>query len=765
MAIIRNIRTLKDATILAERKANSAGLDFLRYNLIYGFNGSGKSTLSRILSCLEKSKRHHRLPDDCIFEIEMDDGTIHGCPDTLIGLTNRVCVFNNDFIEENLKWSEGIANPIFYIGREQAELAEKLKESEGQIPELRAKSTGAEKLADSKSTVLANYKRDRAKAIADRLREGNRRYEANHLAEDYRKIKYEVASILTPKELDAKAAICAQAVGGVAIKTIEFKDLDIEQLITTARDLAGRTLGAMMAADLERHPKMVAWVKAGHEYHHENRLDSCLYCGNVVPKDRQALLEKIFDNQLQNFLDGLRVAVEQVTVFQKAFESTLIVLPDSGALSPELAEMFSSARAALDAPVRENLTLLEGARNMLFTKQEVPTLEAKDQLPAASVVTENVAALRSAVGALNDIFALHNQAVADFAAHQADARLSIKKHYLAEGEADYVAAVDASAKGKSDAATARSDLELLEKMVEELRAKVQTHGPATTDINNLVKSYLGHGELTVAVATEGYELHRHGKLVKGPPSEGEKTAIALCYFLSTLRANGRSLKDLIVVVDDPVSSLDTRAMNFACAMIRLHLEEAAQLFVLTHNQHCMNEFKKPWKNRAKEDDPKRCVRLFFIDVKKPTAGNSRVSSLVTMSKLLREHDSEYHFLFQKVLQFEADGLNSEYAFMMPNVIRRVLDVFLAFRVPKSGNNQDKLKALCKDHPALDIKRLIALDRLSQVESHSDSLDDLIAHSSMTIEESHDANNALLHLMETTDGPHLGTLRSYCKVAP
>ena len=327
-----------------------------------------------------------------------------------------------------------------------------------------------------------------------------------------------------------------------------------------------------------------------------------------------------------------------------------------------------------------------------------------------------------------------------------------------------MAATDAAAKARSDAEAAKRELESLKSMIEELRAKVQTHGPATADINSLVRSYLGHGELTVAVAPEGYELHRHGKLVEGPPSEGEKTAIALCYFLSTLRANGRSLKDLIIVVDDPVSSLDTRAMNFACAMIRLHLEDAAQLFILTHNQHCMNEFKKPWKNRARDDDPKRCARFFFVDVNRPVAGNSRVSSLVNMSKLLREHDSEYHFLFQKVLQFEADGLNSEYAFMMPNVIRRVLDVFLAFRVPKSGNNQDKLKALCKEHPALDIRRLTALDRLSQVESHSDSLDDLIAHSSMTIEESHDANRALLHLMETTDAAHLATLRNYCKVA-
>ncbi|WP_158644921.1 AAA family ATPase [Bradyrhizobium yuanmingense] len=50
MAIIENIRLLKGAAVLAERKATTPSLDLKRYNLFYGFNGSGKSTLSRILA-------------------------------------------------------------------------------------------------------------------------------------------------------------------------------------------------------------------------------------------------------------------------------------------------------------------------------------------------------------------------------------------------------------------------------------------------------------------------------------------------------------------------------------------------------------------------------------------------------------------------------------------------------------------------------------------------------------------------------------------
>ena len=98
---------------------------------------------------------------------------------------------------------------------------------------------------------------------------------------------------------------------------------------------------------------------------------------------------------------------------------------------------------------------------------------------------------------------------------------------------------------------------------------------------------------------------------------------------------------------------------------------------------------------------------------------------------------------------------------MPNVLRRVLEIFLAFKVPRDGNISDKLKTVASRHTTLDLDRLNALERLTQVESYSDNLDDLIAQSSMTIEESQEANGALIHLMEVVDAAHLADLRTYC----
>jgi hypothetical protein len=63
---------------------------------------------------------------------------------------------------------------------------------------------------------------------------------------------------------------------------------------------------------------------------------------------------------------------------------------------------------------------------------------------------------------------------------------------------------------------------------------------------------------------------------------------------------------------------------------------------------------------------------------------------------------------------------------------------------------------------LDKDRLSALERLSQVESHSDNLDDLISFSSMTLEESKEAAATLLAMMTHVDEKHVTALRSLCR---
>ncbi len=59
-----------------------------------------------------------------------------------------------------------------------------------------------------------------------------------------------------------------------------------------------------------------------------------------------------------------------------------------------------------------------------------------------------------------------------------------------------------------------------------------------------------------------------------PKSEGERTAIAFLYFLKSLQDKSFDLANGIVVIDDPVSSLDANASPL-CGMVKLVARTAA----------------------------------------------------------------------------------------------------------------------------------------------------------------------------------------------
>ena len=76
----------------------------------------------------------------------------------------------------------------------------------------------------------------------------------------------------------------------------------------------------------------------------------------------------------------------------------------------------------------------------------------------------------------------------------------------------------------------------------------------------------------------------------------------------------------------------------------------------------------------------------------------------------------------------------------------------------------KIESITKDDGNdVDQGRILALERLVQLESYADNLDDLVTHSSMTVEETKDAAIALLALIETLDEGHYNKMRRVCRV--
>ena len=749
--------------ILADRTARDDGPEFRRYNLVYGFNGSGKSTLSRLFTCLEQGHHHHDMPEGCRFEVEMDDGIVYGSPNSLRGLEGRVCVFNTDFIERSLQWKTGRAASIFYISEQQAEAAGELARKQTALGARRDTAAAELETARARERALSTYKTERARTISGALHVTGRRYEAPQLQSDFENLKVDGNNVLFEEVLNDLEDVARQSAPPPPLDHVPDCSPELVRAIESARSFAELSVAQTALEEIEWHPAMVPWLKDGHEYHLAHELETCLFCANPLTEERKRQLAEALDGRLSRLMDELGVAQEAVRVAMSD-ATARDRWPAVNDLEGSLRTSFTKARNDLEETSKAGEDVIREAARIIVERLARPTLVVPHSLHESAAVDAVFGDVRLKVAALNEIVDQHNAAVANFAKSQSAARETIKKHFIALSLGEYVSLKDEADKAQSVADASAAEVAQLEADVTDLTAKVRAHGPAAEQITKLVRAYLGHGELTVFPADEGYELHRHGKVVNGPPSEGEKTAIALCYFLSTFEADGRDIKDLIIVIDDPISSLDTKAMNYASALIRSYVEAAAQIFILTHNQHCMNEFKKGWKSREKSTDDRPATAVFlFIDVSMPEQSDRREARLVELPRHLKGYDSEYHFLCSKVLQFEAAGADySEYWFMMPNVIRRVLEVFLGFKEPGSHSIDQKLEALTKTLPQLDPVRVKALERLVQVESHSDSLDDLISHSSITVEETRDANSALLVLMAESDARHTEVIRSQCR---
>ncbi|WP_186178779.1 AAA family ATPase, partial [Burkholderia gladioli] len=166
------------------------------------------------------------------------------------------------------------------------------------------------------------------------------------------------------------------------------------------------------------------------------------------------------------------------------------------------------------------------------------------------------------------------------------------------------------------------------------------HRLPAEELNRDLVTYLGHDEIQVSVEETGYRIVRHGNAAMHL-SEGERTAIAFLYFLKSLDDRSFHLANGIVVIDDPISSLDSNAIYSAFGFMKRKLVGAGQLFVLTHNFTFLRLVKNWFHHIPKKDSPK------FFTLRATTKDGVRSSSIYEMDPLLKNFESEYHYLFQR----------------------------------------------------------------------------------------------------------------------
>jgi wobble nucleotide-excising tRNase len=750
---ITKLRQLRNLGIFADHAHSASTPALLRYNLVYGFNGSGKTTLSRIFQSVGAERLSQHLPANGELTLELSDGTLIKADSLKCDLSPRIAVFNHDFVHENLVWTSGTARPVFYIGTAQGNALKLLQRLEKRTGIRHQVLAAAEKESRARDRELASFKTETGKLVAEELNLG-RRYNATNVETDYGVFDAATAQELSEDERKAKKALINREAPAQDILFQRPAVFASAATIRRALEVASRSLGGVMIAALEQHPSMTGWVKAGLDYHVEHALSDCLHCGQPLTAERIAALQASFDDAFEVHVADIGQSRTDLAALVEALRNISDALP-LGELPADLVGRFKSARVDLQVAGKRCHAFLRALRSSLEEKAAAPNAAVLPTLPETiDTIDEIDQAIEGALAAIAKVVEEHNLRNSRFAAEQDEARTALKRHHLREGQARYVELRDAAEISGRDRDVRQRLADTLSRRVVEVRDKLRSHGPAVETVNSLLKSFLGHGELALAADGEGYRIQRRGKNATGPLSEGEKTAVAFCYYLTKLEEDGRRKKDVIAVVDDPISSLDTKALNYAFSLLKRTLADTAQLIVLTHNMDFMNEAKKWLKGKAYPRNAAKApeASLLFIATTVSPCGTQRSSSLCELPVLLREYDSEYQYLFSLVFLY-SEGRADDFAYLMPNVMRKVLEVFLAFKCPGSSGVESKLEQGVVKGSGVNAASLAALARLCSVESHGDSLDDLVKLPVMTIEESKGAAASLFQLIEALDPEH------------
>jgi wobble nucleotide-excising tRNase len=292
-----------------------------------------------------------------------------------------------------------------------------------------------------------------------------------------------------------------------------------------------------------------------------------------------------------------------------------------------------------------------------------------------------------------------------------------------------------------------------ETQIDQLEREIVQHREPADQLNRELAAYLGHAELKLAVMETGYQVMRGDSIADGL-SEGECSAIALLYFLKSLDDHRFDLSNGVVVLDDPVSSLDSNALFCAFGYIKERTKAAGELFVLTHNFTFFRQVRywfQKLRGQGKGNIGDRPARFYMLDCS--MQGGQRCSMIRWLDPLLERYQSEYHYLFS-VVYGAAMGpptQNLESWYFMPNVARRLLEAFLTFRIPDTKNMWEQLQRVKYDEA-----KKVRIFRFLNAYSHREQIDEQ-DHDLSVLSESQSVLKDLLNLMQVEDPSHFSAM--------
>ena len=638
-----------------------------KINFIYGNNGSGKTTISRII-------RDESKYPAC---------TVNWKDNTKL----ETLVYNSDFVEDNFQPSQEIKG-IFTLGKEEADTQKKIDLEKSEIEKLNKElseiastlevnnSNNESAISEAKETFW-RMKQDLDKSSIKNALSGVRGKMDdffNRVLKEYSENKAELKNKEELEEISQKCYLDPR-VPITLLNTISFnviseleKESILDKVIIGKEDLD--------VSALIKELKNSDWVKSGMKYISSQKV-KCPFCQQDLPKDLENKLNSYFDKTYEND----KRAVE---LLKKNYET-------------ETAHLISSLKDIIDSQLKEldteslrghliQLQKVINSNNRILEKK-VDNLSQKYKLTSISEFDEKINAI---IHTANEKIQEHNDFIKNLTKEKKNLEPLVWKYICNELDSNiskYNNQIESLNKEKNDLETEQvkktSELDKHKEELKQLEKKLTSVQPTLDSINKLLSDFNFTGFRLAQGNTEyTYKIERlDGTPVEKTLSEGEKSFVTFLYFYNLLNGSQSSsgvVNKRIVVIDDPVSSLDNDILFIVSTLIRMMFNglfddslSIKQLFILTHNLYFFKEvsFDCGWNKSEKN-------KLRFWTINK-LSNLSHINSYEKNNPI----KTSYELLWDIIRQTEEDKTKYDCIYLQ-NTMRRILEYYFKML----GNN-------------------------------------------------------------------------------
>lgn len=757
--------------------------DFGSFNLIYGWNGSGKTTLSNLFRYLQDKQA---IADGEVTVVIDGDRKVTQA-DIPTAALPQIRVFNRDTVSSSIFEVPGqTLPPVFYLGEDSAEIQKQIETLKNQQLAAENAAGNAQNQVDKGEVDLDAFCRDQARAIKNLLTVPGGGPYNNYNASPFR-----ITADSLLKQSQSARLLSEQREKYLATKTgMPMSKIDrpvasypdFIELTQRVGKVLERSIVSSVIDELRDDPAGARWMSEGLRLHTgEHATENCRFCNQPLPAGRLQQLEGHFNDAYSQFQSEISTIITEIDDYRKSVSG--LRLSDKALLYPNMRDAYDKAlqqcsqQAALVKGYLEVIQrALKAKSNEPFRKFMLsnfftnPTLEVG---PSSGLMTFFQLILVAGTGissmigktAFDQACTLidqHNNHSDNFEQQLTEARNALEKDAIAEVLEDYRAKLAIVSNAKETLAIETGTRNALGLQIKDLERSIRHHQPAAEELTKDMQSYLGRDELSFEAQDAGYLITRHGEPALHL-SEGERTAIAFMYFLKSLQDTSFDLKNGVVVIDDPISSLDANSLYSAFGFMKERIQDAKQVFVLTHNFTFFRQVKN-WFNHidnikgSKKPNLLNLKRVRFYMLKSQLTESGRGSVLCVLDELLHQFESEYHHLFQIVLDASqvANDTPMGMFYALPNSSRRLLEAVLAFKQPaKTGELFQQLKDV-----QFDEAKKARILRFTNTYSHHGFIAEQ-THDLSVLAETPDVMKDVLALIKSLDPEHFNSMSTLC----